>query len=553
LPCFDGCATCDHGGKDDYSDCLTCESTAYELVDIGGYKFCAEYCPWWTTYNNGGNTGCSGSSTNAWVSLSFNVPWIKFSNSGDGGSDLDATPTQAKPSGIPVKNRGIYFDGASNGYIKFVSLYLNTQLTIRAWVLTQQLGGYQTVFSKDNIKLSGSDYSVFWFGLDTDGKVLGEIINPNDENDSVTSSSNTAMQIDNWYHVALTTQLSTITKTEIQVYINGAAENAKQTKEGVFFLDNVDYESTIGIERDGASSFTSKWNGYLYEFDLNNTFNASFATGRYIDTGCNTAFGCFSTVCPSASECLWTVEWNEFVDEDKIAGNSTSNCNPPSNCVTTCDPTSCGNDSCVRDEECHFSGCSESNNICHLCDDRECTHCLTYDSCEASKCGTNASSPGGTSYHCQCNEGFALRDSDDVECKPCHVDCDRCDKGDIANYSDCTQCDSATEEVDIDGTYKYCLGYCPTGYTDENWKVCTKPAGDVIVFCSEFDDFANEWTNTNVKLINHGAYPAKHRGQYFDGQGDYMVFDNNFTLGFNFSLFTWVRLDDDFAEDSTLF
>lgn len=102
-----------------------------------------------------------------------------------------------------------------------------------------------------------------------------------------------------------------------------------------------------------------------------------------------------------------------------------------------------------------------------------------------------------------------------------------------------------------DLTYSKCLSYCPTGYTDVD---CAKPtSGNVEVFCSSFNDFAGSWTDNSIELKNYGAYPAKHRGQYFQGSEDFMLFENNFTLSFNFSLFTWVRLDSDFGENATIF
>jgi hypothetical protein len=187
--------------------------------------------------------------------------------------------------------------------------------------------------------------------------------------------------------------------------------------------------------------------------------------------GTSCATGC--TNCPQDLVCPWD---DVFANFDK------------SGVSTVCEATSCLNKSCVRDTPCQ--GACGGNNYCHLCPDRECTACSIYGTCDVSSCGSNATNDA---LVCKCSSTFG-RPGVDYECKQCHSPCLTCDVGALTNYSDCLTCPATTYEVDIDTTHKFCLGYCPGGFTLGAAPICGTPAGAVMVFEKSLNTFVGPWT-----------------------------------------------------------
>jgi hypothetical protein len=86
-----------------------------------------------------------------------------------------------------------------------------------------------------------------------------------------------------------------------------------------------------------------------------------------------------------------------------------------------------------------------------------------------------------------------------------------------------------------------CIAYCPTTFTAGVSKPeCTAP-GDALVFHEAFNTFEGPWGILSTDTGNAtGTYPAKLRGQYFDGS-DYMTV-SAFTLAPDFAVMAWIRL-----------
>jgi hypothetical protein len=98
----------------------------------------------------------------------------------------------------------------------------------------------------------------------------------------------------------------------------------------------------------------------------------------------------------------------------------------------------------------------------------------------------------------------------------------------------------------------YCIDYCPDGYTG------TKPnctLNDANIFCQNFEGFANQWTENGITLEQKESYPAKMRGNHFNGykNGSYMLFKDTFKLNFDFTLYMWIRKDMLDNGDESLF
>jgi hypothetical protein len=98
--------------------------------------------------------------------------------------------------------------------------------------------------------------------------------------------------------------------------------------------------------------------------------------------------------------------------------------------------------------------------------------------------------------------------------------------------------------VDIDGTHNWCANYCPTGYASSGSAPnCDNPTTTWLIYDISFNAFSGTWENNNITLASSSVAPAKNRGQYFNGTGSSMQF-SDFTLAINFSVLTWLRLDD---------
>lgn len=87
----------------------------------------------------------------------------------------------------------------------------------------------------------------------------------------------------------------------------------------------------------------------------------------------------------------------------------------------------------------------------------------------------------------------------------------------------------------------YCAEYCPLGYTP-NGVDCTKDS-DAELFCARIEGFENSWSTTSyLTLFRKGVYPAKYRGQFFDGS-DSIDFgaSTKWTLNHSFAFMCIVR------------
>jgi hypothetical protein len=72
---------------------------------------------------------------------------MTYANSGSFGTN-DLTPVRTAPSGMPAKNRGLYFDGSSQAYIPVANCILSHTFSVHFWALAKD-GADHTLFSKD--------------------------------------------------------------------------------------------------------------------------------------------------------------------------------------------------------------------------------------------------------------------------------------------------------------------------------------------------------------------------------------------------------------------
>ena len=68
------------------------------------------------------------------LSYTFDKPLTAVPNDGSASSTFDVTLTTANPSAHPAKDRGIYFDGAADGFVEIPTLFLPHTFSVNAWV-----------------------------------------------------------------------------------------------------------------------------------------------------------------------------------------------------------------------------------------------------------------------------------------------------------------------------------------------------------------------------------------------------------------------------------
>ncbi|MEE4248411.1 MAG: hypothetical protein V2I33_23750 [Kangiellaceae bacterium] len=118
------------------------------------YEFCLAAAPTGKKDTPWNNVPADASRETPELSYMFNVPTNVYANSGVAGEAFDLTGTIDGASGYPVKQRGVNFDGNSNGYIKLETFVFNHTFSIHAWVLINGLGK-NTLFSRDKSDYDG--------------------------------------------------------------------------------------------------------------------------------------------------------------------------------------------------------------------------------------------------------------------------------------------------------------------------------------------------------------------------------------------------------------
>jgi hypothetical protein len=394
--------------------------------------------------------------------------------------------TSVDASGRPAKNRGLYFDGAKDGFVPIPNVLLHQSCAFHIWALLKSTTGPMTLFSKDrNAFTQTTDKNLLYLQVNASTKMEATLAKDNAPATTSAKAGSTTLSADTWYYFVFSFEMLANANTKVELFLDGSSEGT-ETWTDLFIVDGTNFGAYIGVERTAAAAYGSHWNGYVYEFVL------------YQDSDDPTSNTTHAATCTGV-KCS-TIDFEQYDD----------------GAAKACAGTNCTDRSCVRDGVCQQSTDCDGFEFCHLCYDRECEHCLNYTNCETDKClGTgNASEDGGA---CKCNPNFGRVDHN-YDCKACKTGCLECDVGGQTTFADCTKCDDSTMfELPI-GTHKFCANYCPSGHNEGNKPNCT-PA-TAVVFTATFNTFVREWTTGTIKLgfdTNKETVPAKTRGNHFSG------------------------------------
>ena len=154
IPCYEGCDLCN--SSDDFSKCYQC---AFRYLnnppvfsrDEEQYAYCVPVCP--SGFDSDGVTCTPQHDDVRTHRYWFNDPVSLFYNHGSTFDTIDDVITlhTELPSGVPVKNRGVYFDGVKDGYLELPNFVFNHSWSIVCWTYTFSfIGTRQVQFQKED-------------------------------------------------------------------------------------------------------------------------------------------------------------------------------------------------------------------------------------------------------------------------------------------------------------------------------------------------------------------------------------------------------------------
>jgi len=145
MTCYEGCEVCTNTSG--FSGCVQCSAGYIDIAPAGaGYKYCVLECPSCFTDD------CQFDPTQATLAnYDFNIPLTTYVNSVANNKITLITKTSV-PSASPAKNRGIFFDGSSDGCIELSGFTLYHSYSIITWCFS--FGGWGTWWQKRGFSIS---------------------------------------------------------------------------------------------------------------------------------------------------------------------------------------------------------------------------------------------------------------------------------------------------------------------------------------------------------------------------------------------------------------
>ena len=300
--------------------------------------------------------------------------------------------------------------------------------------------------------------------------------------------------------------------TVVNIYLDNSLYGT-DTLLDKFLIDSVGFEAFVGAERSAAATWTNKFNGYIYDLHIYTLVHDTVSLTTHSSSGCSS--GC------------------SILDMDQFDDSTPKSCTD-----STCDDRSCvKSGTCTLVADCD----SGSYPFCHLCADRECTRCSDYTTCDVGKCALSTFAQDDGSNGCECQPFYGREAGTNNLCEACHTDCERCDQGNLGNYGDCLQCSNGRFSLALAGSYLFCMTYCPNLFTEGTAPSCTPPS-DYLLYHESFNTFIGPW---GIADSSGGTrtYPAKERGQHFNGSASLMSF-SDYQLQPSFTILAWIHLDD---------
>ena len=327
------------GALTNYSDCLTCGSSTFEVEIDGTHNWCLNYCP--SGFTAGTIPTCPTPSGTVQVFVqalnSFVGPWT------DNGITLNESGTKA------AKERGQYFDGVSDT-MSFSDFTLHFRFSISLWIRVDELTANQTLLSKDRDTFPNGLVMRVYI-IPPAGQLAIDLTEQGNWANVVSTLSTGANRVPaaDWVFAGFSSSLNNDSvTTAVRTWINDGTETNNDTVSHHYIDDATAQKTYLGAYRTNASSFADHLKGFIYKIHIFNNAEAS-GSANYGNAGCDAS--CSAECTNVSTECMADHDFTEYADSQSCD-------------TTTCNDTSIG---CVRDGECQT--CSFAH--CHLCYDRE--------------------------------------------------------------------------------------------------------------------------------------------------------------------------------------
>jgi hypothetical protein len=196
------------------------------LTPDEAYDYCTSYCPSGFTDADCKLPGGS----EMIVSYSFNVPANSFTNAGATTTAHDITNAAVKPA----KNRGLYFDGASDWFIQVADLKLGHSFSVHAWVFANT-GSSLTLMSKDRDSFDPvTNQHHLRLSVTAARKMMVELAQDIDSANYVSKESATKLVTDaTWTYLVYSLKMVDGKNKNILFYVDNAVDT-QETMTGIF-------------------------------------------------------------------------------------------------------------------------------------------------------------------------------------------------------------------------------------------------------------------------------------------------------------------------------
>ena len=487
--CHPACDTCS-----DFTQltCPTCNPGYFKQVDA---DFCFNYCP---SGYDASSQSCT-LSTELILEFDFVEVDITPENTGLSPYALDS----ADGGSTPAYLRGHYFSSSQNGWKldnSAADLKMHHSYTVIAWIRRDNDNSQMCLFSKTD----ASDETLLSFYI-TSLRTLSLQWESNDGSENSFETASNTVSTTNWNQVAVNAAYDeTANQTTVNLYVNQSTESSTFSN-AIYMDDSSGNKTTIGykMEYDNILLTTSKgcfYNGYIYELQVYNVEKGS--SGAIVS---RVASGCESdacTFCPNLDS-------------------------SPSTCINTCPlddlPPNC--DDC----ESSCTNCRHSDN-CELCTNALCTKCNTFASDSVcTDCVQFAQLNGSNT--CECDSEHVQIEADTCGCSS---ECVRCTAD---NEYNCLECQTGGYYLQSGSTF--CFNFCGVGYSISD------------VTCTGSDTrIKTDYSTFEVSRAVSDPWPAKDRGQYFNGSDSWL--SGTTRLHYIGTLDFFIR-PTDLTRDSTLY
>ena len=268
--------------KEEYYSYARCEKCSDGSFDIGhqGIKFCTGKCPTGFLENTKHHL-CEFPEDTHVLKFNFNLPTSEFTSTGTVATQIEVN--RDAPSGYPSKDRGLYFDGENDAFIKIPDLYLSHSYSIHAWTVAFLRASDSTIFSKDSGRFEDANATILNLKILDTGQFGVDLVSQKKTSKVETYGSKFQIPGDYWQYVVFSVKLVAGQDSKVSIWTNTKLR-ASFAVDGAYVWDGADHPSYLATLRNDVDSYSSKLHGFLYEFHINQEEYQDSTESEFYDT-----------------------------------------------------------------------------------------------------------------------------------------------------------------------------------------------------------------------------------------------------------------------------